>query len=300
MKIEKFAAIDIGSNAIRLLISNVIIKKGFPIKFIKSSIVRVPIRLGQESFTIGEISSKNKKKIIQTIRAFKHIIKVNEVKSSLAFATSALREANNSKEIIQEVKKKTKIKIEIIDGRKEAKIISLNNIFEFLNKNRTFIYVDVGGGSTEFSIILNGKRKKSKSFKIGTVRMINKITSEDVWDQIRIWIKSNINIGQQSKIALIGSGGNINKIFKIAGVLDSRPLTLIKLNSIYNTLVKMSYEERIINFDLNPDRSDVIIPAAEIFLKTLEWSGSSEIYVPKVGLADGMVRLLYKKHENNG
>jgi len=259
--------------------------------------VRVPIRLGQESFTIGEISSKNIKKIIQTIRAFKHIIKVNEVKSWLAFATSALREANNSKEIIQEVKKKTKLKIEIIDGRKEAKIISLNNIFEFLNKNRTFIYVDVGGGSTEFSIILNGKRAKSKSFKIGTIRMINKITSEDVWDKVRIWIKSNI--GQQSKIALIGSGGNINKIFKIAGVLDSRPLTLIQLNSIYNTLVKMSYEERIINFNLNPDRSDVIIPAAEIFLKTLEWSGSSEIYVPKVGLADGMVRLLYKKDGNN-
>ena len=294
MKIEKFAAIDIGSNAIRLLITNVIIKKGFPIKFIKSSIVRVPIRLGQESFTIGEISSKNVSKIVQTIKAFKHIIKVNEVKSSLAFATSALREANNSKEIIKEVKKKTKLKIEIIDGSKEAKIISLNNIFEYLNKNRIFIYVDVGGGSTEFSIIENGKRKNSKSFKIGTIRMINKITSEDVWNQIRIWIKSNIR--QQSKIALIGSGGNINKIFKIAGVLDSRPLTLIKLNSIYKSLIKMSYEERIINFDLNPDRSDVIIPAAEIFLKALEWSESSEIYVPKVGLADGMVRLLYRKY----
>ena len=294
MKIEKFAAIDIGSNAIRLLITNVIIKKGFPIKFIKSSIVRVPIRLGQESFTIGEISSKNVSKIIQTIKAFKHIIKVNEVKSSLTFATSALREANNSKEIIKEVKKKTKLKIEIIDGSKEAKIISLNNIFEYLNKNRIFIYVDVGGGSTEFSIIENGKRKNSKSFKIGTIRMINKVTSEDAWNQIRIWIKSNIR--QHSKIALIGSGGNINKIFKIAGVLDSRPLTLIKLNSIYKSLIKMSYEERIINFDLNPDRSDVIIPAAEIFLKALEWSESSEIYVPKVGLADGMVRLLYRKY----
>ena len=293
MKIEKFAAIDIGSNAIRLLITNVIIKKGFPIKFIKSSIVRVPIRLGQESFTIGEISSKNVSKIVQTIKAFKHIIKVNEVKSSLAFATSALREANNSKEIIKEVKKKTKLKIEIIDGSKEAKIISLNNIFEYLNKNKIFIYVDVGGGSTEFSIIENGKRKNSKSFKIGTIRMINKITSEDVWNQIHIWIKSNIR--QNSKIALIGSGGNINKLFKIAGVLDFRPLTLIKLNSIYKSLIKMSYEERIINFDLNPDRSDVIIPAAEIFLKALEWSGSSEIYVPKVGLADGMVRFLYKK-----
>ena len=267
MKIEKFAAIDIGSNAIRLLITNVINKNGFTTKFIKSSIVRVPIRLGQESFTIGEISKKNISKIIQTIKAFKHIIKVNEVKSFLAFATSALREANNSKEIIKEVKKKTKLKIEIIDGRKEAKIISLNNIFEFLNKNRIFIYVDVGGGSTEFSIIINGKRKNSKSFKIGTVRMINKITSEHVWNQIHIWIKSNIH--QHRKIALIGSGGNINKIFKIAGVEDSKPLTLIKLNSIYNSLTKMSYEERIINFDLNPDRSDVIIPAAEIFLKTL-------------------------------
>ncbi len=294
MKIENFAAIDIGSNAIRLLIANVIIKEGFPVKFIKSSIVRVPIRLGQESFTIGEISSKNINKIVRTIKAFKHIIKVNEVKSSLVFATSALREANNSKQIIHEVKKKTKIKIEIIDGRKEAKIISLNSIFEFINKNRTFIFVDVGGGSTEFSIIANGKRKKSKSFKIGTIRMINKMISKDVWEQIRLWIKSNVR--QHSKIALIGSGGNINKIFKIAGVLDTRPLTLIKLNSIYKKLIKMSFDERIIYMGLNPDRSDVIIPAAEIFLKALEWSGSTEIYVPKMGLADGMIKFLYSKN----
>tara|TARA_B100001939_G_C16913819_1_gene605918 strand:+ start:234 stop:1133 length:900 start_codon:yes stop_codon:yes gene_type:complete len=293
MKIEKFAAIDIGSNAIRLLITNVIIKKGFPIKFLKSSIVRVPIRLGQESFTIGEISSKNIVKIVKTIKAFKHIIKVNEVKSFLAFATSALREANNSKEVIQQVKRKTKLKIEIIDGRKEAKVISLNNIFEVINKNRTFIYVDVGGGSTEFSIIVNGKRKKSKSFKIGTVRMINKMISKDIWDKIRDWIKSNVR--NDNKIALIGSGGNINKIFKMAGVMETKPLTLINLNTIYNNMIGMTYEERIINLDLNPDRSDVIIPAAEIFLKTLEWSGSSEIYVPKIGLADGMIRLLYKK-----
>jgi exopolyphosphatase/guanosine-5'-triphosphate,3'-diphosphate pyrophosphatase len=298
MKIQKFAAIDIGSNAIRLLIANVIIKKGFPIKFIKSSIVRVPIRLGQDSFTIGEISSKNIKKIIKTIKAFKHIINVNEVKNFLAFATSALREANNSKEVIREVRKKTKLKIEIIDGRKEAKIISLNNIFEYINKNRTFIYVDVGGGSTEFSIIVDGKRIKSKSFKIGTVRMINKMISEDVWEKIRIWIKSNTR--KHSKIALIGSGGNINRIYKMAGVLDSRPLSHIKLNSIYKSLTKMTYEERIINLDLNPDRSDVIIPAAKIFLKTLQWSESTEIYVPKVGLADGMVRLMYNKETNRG
>ena len=293
MKIEKLAAIDIGSNAIRLLIVNVVIKKGFPIKFIKSSIVRVPVRLGQESFTVGEISSQNIRKIVKIIKAFKHIISVNEVKSSLAFATSALREANNSKEVIQEVKKRTKLKIEIIDGRKEAKIISLNNIFEFINKNRTFIYVDVGGGSTEFSVIVNGKRKKSKSFKIGTVRMINKMVSQNVWEQIRVWI--NTNVRHHSKVALIGSGGNINKIFKMAGVLESRPLNHIKLNSIYNSLTKMTNEERIINFDLNPDRSDVIIPAAQIFLKTLEWSRSTEIYVPKIGLADGMVRFLFKK-----
>lgn len=293
MKIEKYAAIDIGSNAIRLLIANVIIKKGFPIKYIKSSIVRVPLRLGQESFTVGEISSKNIIRIVKTVKAFKQIIKVNGVRSYLAFATSALREANNSKEIIQEVKKKTKLKIQIIDGRKEAKIISLNDIFEFIDKNRTFLFVDVGGGSTEFSIIENGKRKKSKSFKIGTVRIINKMTSVDIWDQIRIWVKSNTQ--HHNKIAIIGSGGNINKIFKLAGVLDTSPLTHIKLKSIYKNLTKLSYEERIIMFNLNPDRSDVIIPAAEIFLKTLEWSGSTEIYVPKIGLADGMIRLLYKK-----
>ena len=297
MNIEKLAAIDIGSNAIRLLIVNVVIKKGFPIKFIKSSIVRVPVRLGQESFTVGEISSKNIRKIVKVIKAFKHIISVNEVKSSLAFATSALREANNSKEVIQEVKKRTKLKIEIIDGRKEAKIISLNNIFEFINKNRTFIYVDVGGGSTEFSVIVNGKRIKSKSFKIGTVRMINKMVSQNVWEQIRVWI--NTNVRHNSKVALIGSGGNINKIFKMAGVLESRPLNHIKLNSIYNSLTKMTNEERIINFDLNPDRSDVIIPAAQIFLKTLEWSRSTEIYVPKIGLADGMVRFLFKKESKD-
>ena len=297
MNIEKLAAIDIGSNAIRLLIVNVVIKKGFPIKFIKSSIVRVPVRLGQESFTVGEISSKNIRKIVKVIKAFKHIISVNEVKSSLAFATSALREANNSKEVIQEVKKRTKLKIEIIDGRKEAKIISLNNIFEFINKNRTFIYVDVGGGSTEFSVIVNGKRKKSKSFKIGTVRMINKMVSQNVWEQIRVWI--NTNVRHNSKVALIGSGGNINKIFKMAGVLESRPLNHIKLNSIYNSLTKMTNEERIINFDLNPDRSDVIIPAAQIFLKTLEWSRSTEIYVPTIGLADGMVRFLFKKESKD-
>ena len=297
MNIEKLAAIDIGSNAIRLLIVNVVIKKGFPIKFIKSSIVRVPVRLGQESFTVGEISSKNIRKIVKVIKAFKHIISVNEVRSSLAFATSALREANNSKEVIQEVKKRTKLKIEIIDGRKEAKIISLNNIFEFINKNRTFIYVDVGGGSTEFSVIVNGKRKKSKSFKIGTVRMINKMVSQNVWEQIRVWI--NTNVRHHSKVALIGSGGNINKIFKMAGVLESRPLNHIKLNSIYNSLTKMTNEERIINFDLNPDRSDVIIPAAQIFLKTLEWSRSTEIYVPKIGLADGMVRFLFKKESKD-
>tara|TARA_B100000575_G_scaffold174712_1_gene140032 strand:+ start:8844 stop:9740 length:897 start_codon:yes stop_codon:yes gene_type:complete len=297
MNIEKLAAIDIGSNAIRLLIVNVVVKKGFPIKFIKSSIVRVPIRLGQESFTVGEISSKNIRKIVKIIKAFKHIIKVNEVRSSLAFATSALREANNSKEVIQEVKKRTKLKIEIIDGRKEAKIISLNNIFEFINKNRTFICVDVGGGSTEFSVIVNGKRKKSKSFKIGTVRMINEMVSENVWEKIRVWVKTNAR--HHSKVALIGSGGNINKIFKIAGVLESRPLSLIKLNSIYNRMIKMTNEERIINLDLNPDRSDVIIPAAQIFLKTLEWSRSTEIYVPKLGLADGMVRLLYKKEKKD-
>lgn len=295
MKIERYAAIDIGSNAVRVLISNVVTTADTPPKYMKSSLVRVPIRLGQDSFTVGEISKANIKRMVKAMKAFKLIMKVNKVKRYMACATSALREANNAEEVIQTIKKKTGIGIQIIDGKREAEIIATTNIFESINKNRTFLFIDVGGGSTEFSVLVKGERVVSKSFKVGTVRMINNIVSEKVWEEIKEWIETHAK--DYSKLALLGSGGNINKLFKIAKVKEGRPLSFIKLNTLYNELNQLDYNERIIQWELNPDRSDVIIPATQIYLKALQWSGASEIFVPKIGLSDGMIKVLYR--ENN-
>ena len=294
MEIKKYAAIDIGSNAVRALIANVVEVEQHPPKFMKSSMVRVPIRLGEDSFTVGEISTKNIKRMVKAMKAFKLIMQVNNVTHYMACATSALREANNAHEVVDVVAKKTGIHIDVIDGKREAEIISTTNIFDFIQRDRTFLYVDVGGGSTEFSVLVKGERVASKSFKIGTVRMINNLVSAKVWDEIEAWITEQIE--GKGKIALLGSGGNINKLFKLSKVKEGRPLTLIKLNTLYNKLNALSYEERIMQLELNPDRSDVIIPALQIYLKALKWSNSTEVYVPKIGLSDGMIKVLYQEH----
>lgn len=291
MKLKKFAAIDVGSNAIRVLISNIIESKE-GVYFQKNALVRAPIRLGEDSFTLGEISKKNIKRMVKAMRAFKLLMKVHGVSHYQAFATSALREANNSIEVIDQIKKKAGIKIEIIDGRKEAEVISYSKLSEFLNSQKTFLFVDVGGGSTEFTIINEGKRISSKSFKIGTVRLINDLVDDRVWKAIQGWIEKNAK--PYRKITLIGSGGNINKLFKLSNIKEGKPLSLIKLNQIYLELESLTYEERLLKFELNPDRADVIIPAAKIYLKSLEWSGGQKIYVPKFGLSDGMIKYMYK------
>lgn len=293
MKIERYAAIDIGSNAVRVLISNVVVIPGDAPKYMKSALVRVPIRLGQDSFTVGEISPRNIKRMVKAMKAFKLIMKVNNVKKYMACATSALREANNAEEVIHTVQQKTGIDIQVIDGKREAEIIATTNIFESINKNRTFLFIDVGGGSTEFSVLVKGERVVSKSFKVGTVRMINDMVSDQVWGEIKDWITTHTQ--HYSKLALLGSGGNINKLFKIAKVKEGRPLSLIKLNTLYSELAQLNYDERILKFELNPDRSDVIIPATQIYLKALQWSGASEIYVPKIGLSDGMIKVLHRE-----
>jgi exopolyphosphatase/guanosine-5'-triphosphate,3'-diphosphate pyrophosphatase len=291
LKIKKYAAIDIGSNAIRVLISNVIeTKEG--VHFQKNALVRAPIRLGEDSFTLGEISKKSLKRMVNTMKAFKLLMKVHGVSHYQAYATSALREANNSGDVVEQVKKKAGIKIEIIDGRKEAEIISNSKISDFLNTQKTFLFVDVGGGSTEFTFINEGKRVCSKSFKIGTVRLINNLVDDRVWEAIRNWIIKNAK--PYSKITLMGSGGNINKLFKLSNIKEGKPLSMIKLNQIFFELESLSYEERIVKFELNPDRADVIIPAARIYLKALEWSGGQKIYVPKFGLSDGMIKYMHK------
>jgi len=293
LKIAKFAAIDIGSNAIRILISNVIQTEDKSVYFQKNALVRVPIRLGEDSFTMGEISKRNIKRMVKAMKAFKLLMNVHGVSEYLAYGTSALREANNSSHVIDIIKKKAGVKVEIIDGTKEAEIISNSKISDFLNTRKTLLLVDVGGGSTEFTILNEGKNITSKSFKIGTVRLINKMVDERVWEQIKIWLQKHTK--EFDKITLLGSGGNINKLIKLAKVKEGKPLSLISLNVIYKELESLSYEERMINFELNPDRADVILPAARIYLKALEWSGGQNIYVPKVGLSDGMIKYLYKK-----
>ena len=296
MKIRKFAAIDIGSNAVRLLVSNVIDYKGKTL-FLKNALVRVPIRLGQDSFTEGKISDKNIKRMVKSMKAFRMLMKVHGVKDYLAYATSALRDAENGSSVVEKIFKKAGIQIEIIDGKKEAKIISNTNVFEKIDLEKTFLYIDVGGGSTEFSILKEGKRTESISFKIGTVRVLNQGVDTKTWNEVERWVKEHT--ASYSKIYLLGTGGNINKLHKMANVKDNRPITFLTLNAMYNRLKGLTYDERIVELGLNPDRSDVIIPAAELFLKTLQWSGAKVVYVPKVGLSDGMIRELYKNKKLN-
>ena len=291
MKLKKFAAIDIGSNAIRILIAN-IIQTDHDVIFQKNSLIRSPVRLGEDSFTLGEISPKSLKRFVKTMKAFKLLMNIHGVSHYKAFATSALREANNSSYVIETVKKKAGIKIEIIDGTKEAEIISNSKISEFINTQKTFLFVDVGGGSTEFTFINEGNHIVSKSFKIGTVRLINNLIDDRVWIGIENWIKKNSM--KYDKITLMGSGGNINKLFKLSNIKEGKPLSKIKLSQLFNQLEKLNYEHRILKFELNPDRADVIVPAARIYLKALEWSGGQKIYVPRFGLSDGMIKYMYK------
>ncbi len=292
MKVEKFAAIDIGSNAVRILIANVIEIEN-KVFFQKNSLIRSPVRLGEDSFILGEISDKSIKRVIKTLKAFKLLMDVHDVSHYKAFATSALREANNSLHVVKMIKKKSRIKVEIIDGSKEAEIISFSKISDFINTQKTFLFVDVGGGSTEFTFINEGKNIISKSFKIGTVREINNLVDDRAWIAIKNWIKKNSK--KYDKITLMGSGGNINKLFKLSNTKEGKPLSKIKLNQLYKDLLSLSYEERIISYGLNTDRADVIVPAAKIYLKALEWSGGQKIYVPRFGLSDGMIKYIYNK-----
>lgn len=291
LKIKKYAAIDIGSNAMRLLITYIVEQEGKEAQFNKNSLVRVPIRLGQDSFTVGEISEENIDRMIDAMKAFGLLMKVHKVEKYLALATSAMREAYNGQEVVEIIKEKAGINIEIIDGKKEAIIIASTDLHHLLKSDKTYLYVDVGGGSTEFSLFNNGKIVISKSFKAGTVRFLNKMVCDIVWDEMEKWIKTNTK--DYDEVVLIGSGGNINKLFKMSGKLQDKPLSYIYLNSQYVFLNSLTYEQRISELSLNPDRSDVIIPATQIYLNAMKWSGARNIYVPKIGLSDGIVKAMY-------
>jgi exopolyphosphatase / guanosine-5'-triphosphate,3'-diphosphate pyrophosphatase len=289
--IKKYAAIDIGSNAMRLLVTNIVEQKGKAPQFNKSSLVRVPIRLGQDSFTVGEISEENIGRMIDAMKAFKLLMNVHKVERYMACATSAMREAVNNTEVVALIKKKADVKIEIIDGKKEATIIASSDLKQFIQNDKTYLYIDVGGGSTEFSIFYQGKIVASKSFKNGTVRLLNNTVNDIVWIEIEKWIKTQT--APFENLSVIGSGGNINKIFKLTGKQQDKPLSYMNLQAQFAFLNGLTYEQRIAELGLNPDRADVIIPAMRIYMNAMKWSGARYIYVPKIGLSDGIVKAMY-------
>mgnify|MGYP001345669554 FL=1 len=287
---KKIAAIDIGSNAVRMLISYVI-TSGNEFIFQKNSYVRLPLRLGEDSFKDGLISDIKIETLSNALLSFKYIMKVHNVTDYQIYATSALRESINSKDVIDRIKKSTGLKINIITGLKEAKIISIGNPLSKLEINKTNLYIDVGGGSTEYSILRKGVNKKSKSFKMGTVRLLNNKTVTLVINEIKNWLISNIELNE--KVKLYASGGNINKIQSMSGSKSGKPISYLSIKNLYNTLVNYEYNERIARFDLSPDRADVIIPALKIFIFTMETVNSNKIFVPKMGLVDGMIKDIY-------
>lgn len=295
LTIKKYGAIDIGSNAIRLLIANVIVDQDQEKEpqFKKSSLVRVPIRLGADAFVGGTITPDNVQRMIDAMEAFKLLMQVHGVEKYKACATSAMREAANGQEVADTVFKSTGIAIDIIDGKKEAAIISSTDLNELIESDASYLYVDVGGGSTEFTVFSKGKIVNSKSFKMGTVRLINnkKSVNKAIFKEVEEWIKTNTK--DLRRIALIGSGGNINKLFKMSGRTIGKPISYIYLNAQYQFLKKMSYKERISELSLNPDRADVIVPATKIYLSAMKWSGARKIFVPKIGLSDGIIKSLY-------
>ncbi|KZE83772.1 exopolyphosphatase [Myroides marinus] len=291
LNIKKYAAIDIGSNAMRLLIMNIIEEEGKETIFSKSSLIRVPIRLGQDVFTTGAVSSEAENRMVDAMKAFFLLMKVNKVDRFMACATSAMREATNAKSIVDRVYNESGIKISIIDGKKEAMIIASSDLKHFINSSNSILYIDVGGGSTEFTLFDQGKQLNSKSFKNGTVRLLNNMVEPQVWKDIEQWIKEETK--ELKDLIVIGSGGNINKIFKLSGKAQDKPLSYFYLHKQLLALSKMSYDERISVLGLNPDRADVIIPAINIYNNAMKWSGAKYIYVPKIGVSDGIVKALY-------
>lgn len=295
----KLAAIDIGSNAARLLIVDVQEDNSGEVEFNKVNLVRVPLRLGFDVFEKGNIGPAKKCMLLNTMQAFSHLMAAYKVEAVRACATSAMRDAGNSEKIIREVQEKTGIDIHIISGDDEASLVFETHIAERLNKDHAYLYVDVGGGSTELSFFTNGKQIYNKSFNIGTIRLLSPKWQEDNWIVLKESIKENVK--GKLPVTAIGSGGNINKIFSLSKTKDGRPISLQLLENYYKKFSALSLHDRINQFNLKADRADVIVPALQIYMNVMKWANATEIYVPKIGVSDGLVRDLYKdiKHKKD-
>jgi len=287
----RLAAIDIGSNAARLLISEVNITPSGKPEFIKLNLVRVPLRLGFDVFESGEISKPKVGMILQTVKAYKHLLNAYQVKFVKACATSAMRDARNAADIIRKVKLETDIEIEVITGDAEASLIYENHVAENMDVDESYLYIDVGGGSTELTFFSDGKLVFKQSFNIGTIRLLKNMVTETTWDSMKDFIKNKTK--GHHHITAIGSGGNINKIFSLSKRKEGKPLTLDMLKEYYKEFSAFTLEERISVYKLREDRADVIVPALQIYINVMRWADAEEIYVPKIGLADGLIQHLY-------
>jgi exopolyphosphatase/guanosine-5'-triphosphate,3'-diphosphate pyrophosphatase len=289
----RLAAIDIGSNAARLLIVDVITDKyGNPI-FNKLNLVRVPLRLGFDVFDKKEISKEKRGMILQTMKAYTHLINAYGVTNTIACATSAMRDASNSNDIIRKVKMETGLNIEVITGDFEASLIYENHVAETMDTDHSYLYIDVGGGSTELTFFAEGKLIFKQSFNIGTIRILKDMVNDAKWNELKDFIK--IKTKGFKKIVAIGTGGNINKVFSLSKKKDGKPLSIELLKDYYKEISSFSLEDRINVYKLRPDRADVIVPALQIYINIMRWSDSEEIYVPKIGLADGLIQHLYSE-----
>jgi exopolyphosphatase/guanosine-5'-triphosphate,3'-diphosphate pyrophosphatase len=288
-----FAAIDIGSNAVRLYFANIFFPKELPVVE-KASLVRVPLRLGEDVFTSGKISGERIANLIKTLKAFKMLIEVHNPLGFVACATSAMREAENSNDVLKSIYLETGIDVKIIDGIEEARIICSSNNFNATKKFELSMYVDVGGGSTEISILRNHEIVATSSFKIGTLRILSGSDKAEEWDKLKQWLMNFEN--NFGNIFIIGSGGSINKLGKLYGKSSDRMISLAQMLRGYKQIKSLSMKERIEEMGLRPDRADVIVPAAEIFLTIAKTIKSENIYIPRIGLSDGLVYNLYNSY----
>lgn len=292
---DRYAAIDIGSNAVRLLLSEVFETDSGPY-FRKISLIRMPVRLGRDAFILGKITKERTERLTHTIEGFKNLIAAYNPVEFRACATSAMREAKNGQKIKEHILKKTGVDIDIIDGKEEARIIFANNPWHHLPKKSAWLFVDVGGGSTEITIYSDGKTK-SRSFGIGTIRLIENLVKKPQWTEMKRWVRDHTS--SFYGIDATGSGGNINKIIKLAKCSEDKAITLGKMKKVRDYLRFFSYEEQITKLGLKPDRADVIMPALKIYMSVMKWGGIETISVPQIGLVDGLVRLMYQQRSND-
>jgi len=289
----RYAAIDIGSNAVRLLIADVT-KHSTTASFKKNTLIRVPLRLGDDAFLNQLISPKKADELVKTMSAFKNLIDVYKVDDYMACATSAMREAANGQDIVKRIKEEAGIELEIVHGEREANIIYASHIEQDIDNTKNYLYIDVGGGSTELSLFSSGSLFASQSFNIGTIRMLDNQDKDETWNEMKQFILDHTR--KLKNVSGIGTGGNINKLYKLSDEKDGSPLSISKLKALYNNLNSYSLKDRINILGLNPDRADVIIPACEIYLTVMKWADIKNIYVPSVGMVDGIIQTLIEKN----